>query len=152
MTLQAAVAKENDEAVEALLLSGHSPHQLSDEGDRTLLEEAVRVASHQDASLPARRIRTILLAATKEDKWVQELSGRLSEDEDFQEDLAAEAAKPWYRREIKSPLKPKGGGGSFGVLVAPPANLDHYPDADEWKAKEALVGKVGKAEVKMAQP
>ena len=25
---QAAVAKENDEAVEALLLSGHSPHQV----------------------------------------------------------------------------------------------------------------------------
>ena len=30
--------------------------QLSDEGDRTLLEEAVRVASHQDASLPARHV------------------------------------------------------------------------------------------------
>ena len=30
--------------------------QLSDAGDRTLLEEAVRVASHQDASLPARYV------------------------------------------------------------------------------------------------
>ena len=30
--------------------------QLSDAGDCTLLEEAVRVASHQDASLPARHV------------------------------------------------------------------------------------------------
>ena len=42
-------------------------------------------------------MRTLLLAATKEDRWVRQDLLLRSEDEDWLEECVAEAAKPWYR-------------------------------------------------------
>ena len=54
------------------------------------------MASSQ-GGLAARRVRTLLLAATKEDRWIRQDLFLRSEDEDWLEECVAEAAKPWYR-------------------------------------------------------
>ena len=54
------------------------------------------MASSQ-GGLAARRVRTLLLAAAKEDRWVRQDLLLRSEDEEWLEECVAEAAKPWYR-------------------------------------------------------
>ena len=54
------------------------------------------MASSQ-GGLAARRVRTLLLAAAKEDRWLRQDLLLRSEDEDWLEECVAEAAKPWYR-------------------------------------------------------
>ena len=54
------------------------------------------MASSQ-GGLAARRVRTLLLAAAKEDRWLRQDLLLRSEDEQWMEECVAEAAKPWYR-------------------------------------------------------
>ena len=54
------------------------------------------MASSQ-GGLAARRVRTLLLAAAKEDRWLRQDLLLRSEDEEWMEECVAEAAKPWYR-------------------------------------------------------
>ena len=69
-TPQIAVARGHLCAVEALLSSGASPRQVIEEDGRTLLDFAVHAASKEGASAAVRKIKTVLEAAVKEERWL----------------------------------------------------------------------------------
>jgi ankyrin repeat protein len=72
--LQIAVARGHLCAVEALLRSGASPRQVIEEDGRTLLDFAVHAANQESASAAVGKIKTVLEAAVKEERWLDDES------------------------------------------------------------------------------
>mmetsp|Transcript_7187 Transcript_7187/g.16844 ORF Transcript_7187/g.16844 Transcript_7187/m.16844 type:complete len:282 (-) Transcript_7187:76-921(-) len=122
--LQIAVARGHLCAVEALLSSGANPRQVIEEDGRTLLDFAVHAASKEGASAAVGKIKTVLEAAVKEERW---LAGE-TEDDEIRErtytinpkviDSAAPGSGSPPPQDIKwAPAPPSTGAGDAGSLA-----------------------------------